>query len=147
MGQLCADYIRRGQRPLGLDLRDHDPSGVNMTEDNRARLEEFAGTPIIVQRLALNMNQVLEVNPPPNPAKLTDSRVAGYQTYMEALGHGDLADTSWELDALSPTYIRDLITGAVKMVRDEVAWEAALSLEISEREYLGHIVETLGETE
>lgn len=37
-------------------------------------------------------------------------------------------------------------TGAVKMVRDEVAWETALSLEISEREYLEHIVETLGET-
>lgn len=142
-GQRFADMVRRGQRPIVFDLRDHDPSGVHMTTDNRERLEMFAGVPVIVQRLALNMDQVLEVNPPPNPAKLTDSRVAGYVEYMEGLGHGDLSDTSWELDALSPTYIRDLITGAVNMVRDQSRWENALALEISEREYLQHLVDTL----
>lgn len=146
-GQRFADMVRRGQRPIVFDLRDHDPSGVHMTQDNRERLEMFAGVPVVVQRLALNMDQVLEVNPPPNPAKLTDSRVTGYQEYMEGLGHGDLADTSWELDALSPTYIRDLITNAVEMVRDPIRWENALALEVSEQEYLQHLVDTLDGTQ
>lgn len=122
-GQRFADYFRRGQTPIVFHLGDHDPSGVHMTEDNRDRLSLFAGTPVLVQRLALNMDQVLKINPPNNPAKLkTDSRGRAYVEYMEDIGHGDKSHLSWELDALTPTFIRDLIRDAVMRVRDPKAW-------------------------
>ncbi len=54
--------------------------------------------PIEVRRIALNYDQVVEYNPPPNPAKLTDSRANGY---IDEHGHD-----SWELDALRPRRAR-----------------------------------------
>lgn len=64
-GQRMADYVRRGQRPIVLHLADHDPSGIDMTRDVQDRLSLFAGTPVIVQRLALNMPQVEQYSPRP----------------------------------------------------------------------------------
>jgi hypothetical protein len=130
-GRRMAGYIAKGQRPIIFHLGDHDPSGLDMTRDNRDRLEIFAGVPITVVRLALNMNQVEELGPaklPPNPAKLTDSRAEAY-----VLEHGD---SSWEIDALEPTYIRDLIRTNVDRLRDEEAWELSLAREVAGKEWL-----------
>jgi len=127
-GQRLAGYIRDGQRPIIFHLGDHDPSGIDMTRDNKERLEMFAGTPIIVQRLGLNYNQVEELNPPPNPTKMSDSRAAGY---VERFGY-----ESWELDALDPTYIRNLIEGAVNHIRDPEVWGRSLSREVAEKDRL-----------
>lgn len=67
-----------------------------------------------VRRIALNMDQVQEFNPPPNPAKLTDSRVAGY---IEAYGR-----QSWELDALDPATLDALIQDNIREVVDMDRW-------------------------
>lgn len=136
-GQRFARYQMKGQRPIVFHLGDHDPSGLDMTRDNRDRLEMFAGVPVMVQRLALNMKQVEELNPPPNPAKLTDVRAAAY---VEEFG-----DSSWELDALSPTYIRDLIRDAVRRVRDEELWELSLGKEMSEVRLMEQFAEDFGQ--
>jgi len=98
-------------------LGDHDPSGIDMTRDVEDRLSMFAGTHIDVERLALNMSQVEEMNPPPNPAKETDSRFA---RYMEKFG-----ETSWELDAIEPTVLVDIVKEAVYNFRDVDLWEEA----------------------
>ena len=127
-GQRFAQYVRDGQRPIVFHLGDHDPSGMDMTRDNRERLELFAGTPVIVQRLGLNMNQIEELNPPENPAKLNDPRAAGY---IERFGN-----KSWELDALDPTYIRNLIDGAVSQVRDMEVWGRSLAREVADKDRL-----------
>lgn len=132
-GQRLAGYVRKGQRPIIFHLGDHDPSGIDMTRDNRDRLELFAGTPIIVQRLGLNMNQVEELNPPPNPAKMTDSRAADY---VIKFGY-----KSWELDALDPTYIRNLIDNAVQQVRDMTVWKRSLAREVNEIDRLKQVAE------
>ncbi len=58
---------------------------------------------------------------PPNPAKMTDSRATGY---VDKFG-----DESWELDALEPTVIGDLITKEVMDVRVESKWKAAVKIE------------------
>lgn len=92
-----------------LHLGDHDPSGIDMTRDNNDRLEMF-GVDVTLERLALNMDQVEHYNPPSDPAKMTDSR---YGAYMEKYG-----EESWELDALEPKVIIDLITDAVKKYTD-----------------------------
>jgi hypothetical protein len=133
-GQRLARYIHDGQRPIVFHLGDHDPSGIDMTRDNQERLSMFAGTQVIVQRLALNMSQVEELRPPPNPAKLSDARAADY---VARFGY-----QSWELDALDPRYIRDLIDGAVSRIRDEEAWSSSLSREVGDIQRLEQMIET-----
>lgn len=107
-------YLAGGQTPIIFHLGDHDPSGIDMTRDNRDRLEMFMGG-VEVERLALNMDQVNQYQPPPNPAKESDSRFANY---IELYG-----DESWELDALEPQVLVDLIQGAILSIRDERKWE------------------------
>lgn len=85
-----------------LHLGDHDPSGVDMTRDIAERLKLYGkAAPIEVRRIALLREQVDDLALPPNPAKVRDSRYADY-----AAKHGD---QSWELDALEPTYLLDLV--------------------------------------
>jgi hypothetical protein len=127
-GRRMARYISKGQRPIIFHMGDHDPSGLDMTRDNRDRLEIFAGVPVQVVRLALNMNQIEELNPPPNPAKLSDSRA---EAYIAEHGY-----SSWEIDALPPTYIRDLIERNVCRLRDEAEWERSLAREVAGKEWL-----------
>lgn len=118
-----------GQRTLVLHFGDHDPSGIDMTRDNDERLEMFAGYGWgELRRLALTRAQVDQFNPPPNPAKTTDSRYAGYRRE-----HGD---ESWELDALEPVVIATLIEDAVRGVRDEALWEEAVEEEEDHRAQL-----------
>lgn len=96
-----------GQTPVILHLGDHDPSGIDMTRDLRDRISMFMeGSPFELHRIALTMAQVEEVQPPPNPAKTSDSRFDGY---AELYG-----DESWELDALPPAYINELVTGMIE---------------------------------
>ena len=120
-------YIDQGQTPLILHLGDHDPSGVDMTRDVIDRLRMFMGGSS-VQRLALNWDQVETYNPPPNPAKLSDSRAQGY---IEQ--HGE---NSWELDALEPSVIASLIRDAVQGVRDEDAYRRVWEREQEHRQLL-----------
>ena len=77
-GKLFQQQISDGKIPLILHLADHDPNGIDMTRDNADRLARFAGHPIEVRRIALNLDQVAQYQPPPNPTKETDSRAAIY---------------------------------------------------------------------
>lgn len=101
-----------------LHLGDHDPSGIDMTRDLVDRIDLFARGQIEVnfKRIALTMDQIHEVDPPANPAKQTDAR---FKAYQEEFG----TDESWELDALTPTYLYNLVTEHVSEYIDHVAWE------------------------
>jgi hypothetical protein len=99
-GQRLLGYIRDGQQPVIFHFGDHDPSGKDMSRDIEDRLEMFISG-FELHRIALNMSQVRKYNPPPNPAKLTDSRCG---KYIEEFG-----DESWELDALEPSVIAALV--------------------------------------
>ena len=118
--QRLKNWRRRGQTPVILYLGDHDPSGIDMTRDVADRMTLFAGG-LKVDRLALNWNQVERYNPPPNPAKLTDSRADGYIAKFGL--------SSWELDALDPTTLAGLIETAVASFRDEDLWSEAVEQE------------------
>lgn len=135
-GRRFARYIQKGQRPIVFHLGDHDPSGIDMTRDNQERLSLFAGVPIIVQRLALNMPQIEEINPPPNYAKTTDSRSSDYIDKYGKL--------SWELDALDPQYISNLIENAILKIRDPELWNASMLQENAELARLDLILEQVG---
>lgn len=110
-------HLSDGQRILLLHLGDHDPSGLDMTRDIEERLRLFldGGMGVEVRRIALNMDQVEEYNPPPNPAKVTDSRFENYQAF-----HGD---ESWELDALEPSVLTALVTSHITAEIDADAWK------------------------
>jgi pentatricopeptide repeat protein len=105
-----------GQEIVIFHLGDHDPSGIDMSRDLEERLTLFAGSsPEHFVRLALNMSQIQALNPPPNPAKTTDSR---FEEYRRQYG-----DDSWELDALTPSYLTNLIDTNVTSFIDSVAWQ------------------------
>lgn len=114
-----AGHFKRGQTPIVFHLGDHDPSGIDMSRDILDRVRMFADVDgeIEVRRIALNMPQVEELNPPPNPAKSTDSRYTGYRDLY--------GDESWELDALNPEYITDLIAVEMRGIVEDGEWSMA----------------------
>lgn len=124
----AAYWQDRGQIPIIFHLGDHDPSGIDMTRDLGARFELFMGG-LRVERLALNHDQVEEYKPPPNPAKMTDTRIA---TYIASFGL-----SSWELDALDPVIIADLIQSAIEDIIDPAAWDETAEAEKHGKEILG----------
>ncbi len=112
-GQRLKRRVIGGQDVVVLHLGDHDPSGMDMTRDIRERLEQFMGwraSHLEVRRIALNFDQIEQYSPPPNPAKLTDSRASAY---IEE--HGD---ESWELDALDPATLSALINEHIDGIVD-----------------------------
>lgn len=109
------EHYDNGRSPFVLHLGDHDPSGIDMTRDNNDRLGLFTGDVVEVRRLALNMDQVKKYKPPPNPAKTTDARFASYK---EIYGK-----KSWELDALDPRTLSNLIKDEVEELVDQDVWE------------------------
>jgi hypothetical protein len=152
--------IASGQRLLALHLADHDPSGWDMTRDIRDRVEEFVvadlarqlwweaeeecGTverahtwalqtveeKLEIRRLALNLDQVDELGLLPQPLKSADTRSGSYIRQTKRT-------EGWELDALEPDYLADIIRRAVLDVRDESAWAQAMAAEEESRRILG----------
>lgn len=114
-------YMKKGQKVTVLHLGDHDPSGLDMTRNLDERLNQFAdGLGLVdVNRIALNWDQIQLYNPPPNPAKETDSR---YEGYVDQYGY-----ESWELDALDPVVLNELIEAAVLDLRDSNLWNGAVA--------------------
>jgi hypothetical protein len=124
-------YQRAKQKVLVLHLGDHDPSGVDMSRDNEERLRMFCPGAVTFKRIALNMNQIEQYNPPPNPVKDTDSRNTGYRdTY---------GDECWELDALDPKVIGGLLRREFAKVIDKEKWAEAEKREQEARDRLAEL--------
>ena len=82
-----------------------------MTRDLQERVQMFAEYGgVTLERIALTMKQIEEESPPPNPAKTTDAR---FESYRAAFGV-----ESWELDALRPEYLNDLVS---KKIAEHIA--------------------------
>lgn len=127
-GRRLARYSRQGREPLILHLGDHDPSGIDMTRDIQERLAMFGEMDIEIQRIALNMDQIEQYDPPPNPTKITDSRYHGYTV--------EYGFSSWELDSLNPEDMVELIQNELRQYMDDELWRAAVQREADERERL-----------
>lgn len=128
--------VMQGKNVFVFYLGDHDPSGLDMTRSNDELLDLFGGSVgINVIRLALNMDQVEELNPPPNPAKETDSR---YGEYSATFG-----EECWELDALPPAYIDRVIREHIEKIVDREKFDANLAAETANRDRLREISENI----
>lgn len=122
-----------GQKPMILHFGDHDPSGMDMSRDIVDRLNTFGLWPIQFFRLALNMDQVEKLKLPANPAKVTDSRAKAYIA--------EFGTDSWELDALDPKMLADLVQTAVMNLTDIPMWNKRVKLEKQYRERLADLAE------
>jgi hypothetical protein len=129
-------YRQRGKNIVLLHLGDHDPSGVDMSRDIQDRNVLFQNFGLEFKRLALNMNQIRQYNPPPNPTKITDSRAGAY---IEKYGK-----ECWELDALEPQVISQLITDNVLIYRDEKIYNQVKDRESDEKSILVKLAENWG---
>ena len=128
-GKRFAKYLDLGLIPLVLHLADHDPNGIDMTRDNIERLALYARQEVEVRRIALNMDQVRRYNPPPSFVKEKDKRTRGYRDRFGT-------DECWELDALAPNVIADLIRSEIESFIDPKRWRKALASEKRGRKLL-----------
>ena len=125
-------HERRGQKTRILYLGDHDPTGLDIPRDIQDRLYLF-GSGCYVERIALTMEQVQQYDPPPNYAKATDSRFAAY---VEAYG-----TDCWELDALEPQVLTDLVDSKIRAHLDEGLRQVRIEQQEEERAELSAVAE------
>lgn len=144
-GTVLREFVERDLAPAFSDeqevvilhLGDHDPSGIDMTRDLTERIELFATddfTSVTVRRIALNYDQIKKYRPPPNPAKMTDSRFANYVT---AYGK-----SSWELDALTPSVLSELVVEHANQYIDSGVWAARKEHIEAQRERIHEVADT-----
>lgn len=136
--------LMHGQNVRIVHLGDHDPSGIDMSRDLDERLRLFSGIPVgedyydhdgggyfEFSRVALSMDQIEDQRPPPNPAKSTDSRFLDYRKKY--------GSKSWELDALRPEFLSNLVRLEAKDVIDPDNWDRRVDEVANVRKELGFV--------
>lgn len=118
-----------------LYLGDHDPSGLDMDRDIEDRLRTFGVEDLEVERIALTTPQVRQYNPPPNPAKMKDSRA---KKYIDQFGR-----VSWEVNALSPGTLNKLIETRLKSLIDMKAMKEIIEKEDLHKERMQQFAKEL----
>lgn len=137
--QRLLKYRRTKQIPIIFHFGDHDPSGKDMSRDIQDRLQLFTNRNLEFERLALNMDQVEQYAPPPNPAKITDSRANAYIA--------EFGGESWELDALEPATLEALVRAAIDGIIDSDKMDAATEEQDKHRETLSLVADQFEEVE
>lgn len=129
LAKRLAEKIVDGKRVVLLYLGDHDASGLDMIRDVTERTEEFLTKGdnefdidmLQIVHVGLTRAQVSQYNPPPNPAKQSDPRSKKYMAV-----HGK---HSWELDALRPDVLANLVEIAIRQFIDMDKYNAVIARE------------------
>ncbi len=130
------DPDRDGRENVVLYFGDFDPSGLNIPETVERDLSGFFGQSLDFVRVALTRDQIDERGLPPAPVKLTDSRAAGFISE-----HGEEV---YELDAIEPRELQDMIRAVVGEYWDEGAAGEREELVDSGRTKIAKILEEAG---
>jgi hypothetical protein len=103
-------------RPLiALYVGDRDPSGLCMTEiDLPKRIKEYGGAHIELRRIALTAEQARTLPGFSVEDKKKDPRYKWYKT--------NYGDECWELDAMDPRELRDLVRTEIEALIDDDLW-------------------------
>jgi hypothetical protein len=120
-------------------LGDFDPSGEDMVRDIDDRLKIFGVEDLDVQKLALNMDQIRRYKLPPSPLKGDDSRSAAFEAE-----HGR---RTWELDALEPQVMQDLVRAAFKKILNRKIQEVVLGRERDLKSKARHAISDLDDSD
>lgn len=131
ISELWAAAERFKRRPdkecIIIHLGDFDPSGLDMSRDIQERLN-LLGASVRVERVALSMEQIEAYKPPPNPAKTTDTR---FKEFRRKYG-----SKSWELDAMQPEIMEELIHQSISRYLDKTLFEKRQQEEEEQRQEL-----------
>jgi len=111
------EAIEREQSPVILYFGDYDPSGEDIPRSVANNLTRM-GCDVEVERIALNQQQITEMDLPSAPAKLTDTRTKNWD-----------GDGVVELDAVEPNILTEMVTAAIKQ-----HFDVNLNDELKERE-------------
>ena len=106
----------RGRDVTILYLGDLDPSGEDMVRDIEDRLETFNVSNFLVEKLALNIDQVRHFKLPHNSVKSADSRSPGFVAKY--------GSKCYEVDAIPPKALQKMIREAIQSHMDMDAYEA-----------------------
>jgi hypothetical protein len=134
------DKAEQGKDCSIIYLGDHDPSGIDMARDIKDRLTRFRAD-IAIDRIALTMKQIEEYNPPPNYVKI-DPKTKKYKDTRAKKYVAQYGMESWELDALRPETLNQLITKAIKSRLDQKLFDKAIKRQERERKEIFDLLET-----
>jgi hypothetical protein len=124
-----------GQELIVLYVGDFDPSGMFMSEEDLPkRLSEYGGDHITIRRIALNLDQVLDLPSFPATDKRKDPR---YKWFVA--NHGG---ECWELDAMDPNDLRDCVERAIRGLIEPTAWARCEIINRAEQESLRHVLDS-----
>lgn len=114
-------------RPLiALYVGDRDPSGMYMSEiDLPQRIEKYGGSHVELRRIALAPEQVLTLPSFSVEDKKNDPR---YKWYKANYGN-----KCWELDAMDPRELRDLVRNEITSLIDVRLWQQQEELQKREK--------------
>lgn len=101
-------------------------------------LEEMAKektTDFEVVPIALTIEQIRQYNPPPNPAKITDPRA---KDFIAKYG-----GTSWEVDALKPQVLNDILQNSILENIDIDKYDAIIDEEQEDKAKLKELIQKL----
>jgi len=119
-----------------LYVGDFDPSGLFMSEEDLpTRLFEYgAGEDVTLRRIALTRNQVAGLPSFPATDKRKDPR---YKWFVAK--HGNRC---WELDAMDPNDLRDVVEAAIRGLIEPTAWARCEAVNRAEQESLRHVLDS-----
>ncbi len=119
---------RQDLQPVILQFGDHDPDGLEIPCSIKRNLKllaarmganyEAIADNLHVERCALTLEQIREHDAPPFYAKASSSRHA---SYIQKTG----LEHAWELDALPPLFLQELIREQVDMHFDHAIYGVA----------------------
>jgi hypothetical protein len=122
-------------RPLiVLYVGDYDPSGMNMSEhDLPNRLKKYDGHHVELRRIALTPSQTRGLPFFLASDKEKDTRYAWFVRNFGA--------RCWELDALDPNALREIVEEEIRAEIEPVAWERCEVINGAEQESLRHVLD------
>jgi hypothetical protein len=117
-------------RPLvALYIGDYDPSGLYMSErDLPDRIAEFGGDHIELRKIALTAEQGESLPYFDVKTKSGDPRYKWFKT--------NYGDRCWELDAMDPRQLRDLVENEITALIDQNLWKQQEAIQEREKQSL-----------
>jgi hypothetical protein len=126
---VCTNDYNDNRPLLALYLGDFDPSGLFMSErDLPDRIKEFKGDHIEFRKIALT---AVQAEPLPSFSVETKTKDKRYAWFKKNYG-----DRCWELDALDPRVLRDLVENEITALIDRSRWDQQEAIQTREKQSL-----------
>ena len=128
-------FKKSGKKAMTLIVcSDYDPEGLDLGDDAIRTLRDLWGIPVDYHRVAVNREQIddLGIAEDFNPAKESSSR---FNAFVERTG----GEETWELEALPPQYLQDLVREAILENMDGEIYEGTVDREENDAEELQRI--------